>query len=557
VTPRLLPLVLVAAISAGCADTRGGEAVDVAALLSQPVSRSAGGDTAQPVNSDEPAASQEVAGGHDPAAGGSLPDGGGAASPAGGGRAAAPAPAPTADGGAAVDPAAAPRGVDRAGAMPPRPGVTPARGEAGQASTPPSTRERAATGAAPQPPADTPSATAATGTVEIGIIYEAQITAGSSIGATKNTNAGDTKAQAQAVIDVVNRSGGIAGRRIKPVWFKNDVNSGSYDARAQEACATFTEDHKVFAVVSTWLAPYRLADCLAERHTPLVSEARQPYDETNFASLAPYLYMPGRMNGTRLNQVYVDELARQGFFSGAVVGLVRFEGALYDRLAGVIKTRLQAHGLRLTSEATVRTPSSTTDFGGATAEISNAILRFRTAGVTHVLFAENNGILPFFFLQEAESQGWRPRYGFNSEHGTETLEQYLPATQLDRAAGVGWLPGADVNAAQEADVPNAKACDEIMRRAGIAYPERVAVQASRGYCDGLLFLQAAMARAPSLTSEALRAGTESLGTTFGSALTFTTRFLPGRFDGASSVRHLAYETSCRCFRYRGQPVPVG
>lgn len=553
--PRLLLLALVAAVSAGCADTRGGEAVDVAALLSGRIASHAGGEAAAPPGA---AVSPVAAPGDTNAGSATDPAGSGMAAAApGSGRTGAAAPPAVGRPSNVAAVAASARPGDGARPGPATPGHAAPRDDRRGAAPAPSSSEGGGTAAAPRPPVDAPPAPGSPGTVEIGVVYEAQITAGSSIGATKNTNAGDTKAQAQAVIDVVNRTGGIAGRRIKPVWFKNDVNSGAYDARAQEACATFTEDHGVFAVVSTWLAPYRLADCLAQRRTPLISEARQPYDETNFASLAPYLYMPGRMNGTRLNQVYIDELARQGFFSNAVVGLARFEGALYDRLAGVIKTRLQAHGLALASEATVRTPSSTTDFGGATAEISNAILRFRTAGVTHVLFAENNGILPFFFLQEAESQGWRPRYGFNSEHGTETLEQYLPPAQLERAAGVGWLPGADVSAAQESGVPNAEACDEIMRRAGIAYPERVAVQASRGYCDGLLFLQATMARAPSLTPEALRAGTEALGSAFGSALTFTTRFLPGRYDGAGSVRHLAYEGACRCFRYRGQPVAVG
>jgi ABC-type branched-subunit amino acid transport system substrate-binding protein len=551
---RVLTLVMLAVIAGGCADDRSGERIDVAALLRQPGPGEAA--AAATASSSESAALADAE-----AVDGSAAAGGAGAAGPGGERSGdgrppdgRPSDALTTGGETPNQPAGA-VGASPLAAPPADRGHGSARDDTRRtaSATPPSTGSRTAASAPPAAPTTAEPA----GTVDIGFVHEAQITVGSSIGATKNTNAGDTKAQAQAVIDVVNRTGGIAGRQVKPVWYKNDVNSGSYDARAQEACATFTEDHHVFAVVSTWVSPYRLADCLAQRRTPLISEARQPYDETNFSQLTPYLYMPGRMNGTRLNQVYVDELANQGFFSGAVVGLARFEGALYDRLAGVIKTRLQAQGVRLAAEATVRTPSSTTDFGGATAEMSNAILRFRTAGVTHVLFAENNGILPFFFLQEAESQGWRPRYGLNSEHGTETLEQYLPPTQLQGSAGVGWLPGADVNAAQESGLPHAQACDEIMRRAGIAYPERVAVQASRGYCDGLLFLQAALARTRSLSPDALRAGTEALGSSFGSALTFSTRFLPGRYDGASSVRHLAYEAACRCFRYRGQPVPIG
>ena len=41
------------------------------------------------------------------------------------------------------------------------------------------------------------------------------------------------------------------------------------------------------------------------------------------------------------------------------------------------------------------TPGSVSDFGRLNGEINNAILRFRQAGVDHVLMIENAGIMPW------------------------------------------------------------------------------------------------------------------------------------------------------------------
>lgn len=43
--------------------------------------------------------------------------------------------------------------------------------------------------------------------------------------------------------------------------------------------------------------------------------------------------------------------------------------------------------------------------------MQNAVLRFKAAGVTHVLALDETGFIGIAFLTAAESNGYRPRYG--------------------------------------------------------------------------------------------------------------------------------------------------
>jgi ABC-type branched-subunit amino acid transport system substrate-binding protein len=84
----------------------------------------------------------------------------------------------------------------------------------------------------------------------IGIAYTANgDQANAAIGAA--ISRGDERKNAQAVIDQINERGGVAGRKLKPVFYAYDAQSTETSAsQDQGACAAFTEDNKVFAVAS-------------------------------------------------------------------------------------------------------------------------------------------------------------------------------------------------------------------------------------------------------------------------------------------------------------------
>ena len=47
-------------------------------------------------------------------------------------------------------------------------------------------------------------------------------------------------------------------------------------------------------------------------------------------------------------------------------------------------------------------------------EFQSAVLKFKAAGVDHVMVTPDNGDAAIFFTQVAESQGYRPRYAMTT-----------------------------------------------------------------------------------------------------------------------------------------------
>ena len=63
-------------------------------------------------------------------------------------------------------------------------------------------------------------------------------------------------------------------------------------------------------------------------------------------------------------------------------------------------------------------------------------------------------------------------------------------------------------------------------------------------------------RANGFSVDALAAGAESLGTSYRSPWTFTSRIARGRHDGATSMRDLTFVSGCTCFEYIGTTFAV-
>jgi ABC-type branched-subunit amino acid transport system substrate-binding protein len=386
--------------------------------------------------------------------------------------------------------------------------------------------------------------------VEVTIGLNAAITA---VGGKANTT--DETLVANTVAAWINKHGGVAGRKLVLVIHGTDKTSGTWASQAQTTCSDFAEDKKVFAVVSSTVGGNdSLAACLAQHKTPLIEQNFWPYDREAYSRWGSYLFQPSRAVPERWTRAYVDGLIDQGFFDkGAKIGLIKYNAPQFLRIADAIKARLKERGLSLTEEASVVTPQSVSDFGQMNAQLSNTILRFRSSNVSHIVFAEYNGIVPFFLLPQAESQGYHPRYGFSSIDLPNTQQGNAPAAQLKRSVVIGWLPPEDIQVTDDKRGGNAALCLKMLRDAGVGEPSRLYTQST---CDSLLFLKAALDRATALTPPGLQAAVESLGTSFDSAFTWAARYGPGRHDGADAVRPSKFEDQCGCYRLTGPPRSI-
>jgi hypothetical protein len=397
-------------------------------------------------------------------------------------------------------------------------------------------------------------------TIKIGVNHAAPLgPAYQAVGFGGSAEGTDERPIAEALIKYLNKHGGIAGRKIEPVFFEYDaVTGGTWDSLAAAACEKFNTDEKVFGVISGHVGQTdSLLDCLAKGQTPLVTQNQWPYDGKYYTDYAKYLYQPGRMRPERWVPQYVDGLADEKFFgTGYELGVLRFDAPVFGRIQKLLESELKERKVSITHTAVISTPQSVGDFGQMGAQLQNAILQFQSRGVNRVIFNEWASQIPFFFLTQAEEQGFRPRYGFTSVNLTGTVEQQAERTQLNGAVAVSWLPAQDVHLREQDPRPSSdifQTCIKWVNENGYKSTSRLYVGT---YCDSLLFLQTAFAKTNDITPDGLWNAAGKLGTSYDSPYTWATKFAPGRMDGASQVRIARYDGKpCEgaegCFRYVG------
>ena len=376
----------------------------------------------------------------------------------------------------------------------------------------------------------------------------------------------DTKKAAELLIADLNNRGGIHGRKVVPVWHEVDALSGrTYEQHGQEMCSTWTEDNDVFAALG---APYEtLRQCMAKKNKPLTYTSLSTSSELTFSEY-PLYFEPGNLNLSRIARLTVKSLADRNFFAKAKVGVIAFDDP--HGHYSVDKAMLPALASRGVDPKTVEVvyvpdPQSPTDVSGLSAAISSAVLRFNTRGISHVMILDTAAVASFLFMQEAESQGYRPRYGLNSQNGNTILADLLRGSgsqgQLNNSLSVGWLPTIDL---AEQDDPNDKAtpsrqrCLKIMVDGGLtSFTSRNAMGQALLTCEEIWFFEAAAkAAGPTLNARSFLTGVESLRSLRESPITLGNRFGPGRHDGVARAADLVYVPDCTCFRYTTQPYDL-
>jgi hypothetical protein len=438
----------------------------------------------------------------------------------------------------------------------------PTTGPAGEVSQAGKPRAKRAASTTPGGRASAGVAAAASaisgGEVRIGISTTEGVDSVSKAYGIKGTSTAGTPEEAQAIVDHVNATGGLLGRKIIPVFRSFDVFSNSYSAQAQQACATWTQDRPVFAVVTATgdLDKQTLVSCLAQHRVPLFKSAAIVYDKAFADRYSGFFYQPEAMWGDRWAAV-IDGLYGQGFFdAGAKIGLVRLDEPEHERTSrNVLRPRLAAHGLSLAEERPIPNNAGAQDVSRYSAEMANIVLSFKTANITHVLFLDASPGMPLLFMLQADNQQYRPRYGFGSLSAA-TLESNIPDSQLRRSMGVGWNPQGDVTLAN-APPQNAtkERCAKVLKDAGHKYTDGLAFGTALTYCSHLLLLQTALAKAGGFDVDALHAAIDGLSA-WTPPTTFAAHFAPGRYDGVAAVRPYAFDDGCGCYRYTGSLTNV-
>jgi hypothetical protein len=410
------------------------------------------------------------------------------------------------------------------------------------------------------------------------------------IGITKNAGAanaaigaagittGDEEAEFKALIDDINANGGLAGRKVVGVEHPFDTASTKpIDTIYQEACDDWTQDHKIFIAMTG--TQEVMLQCLHERGVFAVEDNLTLSDEATFRRF-PYYVEVGSLNLDRAAAAEVPALKAQGWFSGwnaatgqpgggkAKVGVLTYDRPAFAHAADeVLVPALAAlgYGPDAADVVKVTNPQSTQDTGAVAAAVSGAVLKFRSDKVSHVIILDASAVLTLLFLNNAESQHYRPRYGFTSQNGPQALLDpgNIPQAQLIGSKGIGWIPSIDITPSR--NPPNGpysndarRACLALMSKHGITFSDANAESIAYAHCNEFWLIRDAFKRMGDgpITRDALLRAVESFGTSFQAANGFETRFGPGRHDGAGAARYYAYDGGCGCMTYTSANVRV-
>jgi hypothetical protein len=362
----------------------------------------------------------------------------------------------------------------------------------------------------------------------------------------------------QAMINHVNAQGGILGRKLVPVWHTIDAaDTRPYAEQSQEACATYTEDNKVFAHLNV-VSDETFFACMQQRGT--VGIERRVVGSDKVTRGFPSIFTVSDLDYTTALALTVRDLVQERFLTKtSVIGVLQTDTPDFDRVRkDGIERELARTGLHITKTYRVTPVQGTSDAATAVRDAQAAVLQFASAGVDRVLFAQPNGALfDIAFMKQAEQQGYRPDYGLSSHDGPVALVGgNAPAAQLDGSRGVGWGPYDDFTDVPKAQMSPAVArCLAVYKKAGVAPPnDRGQLNQYLGFCATYeLFAAIARAAGPELTRSSFIAAGERLGRGFDDPFAITGASLrsPGRHEGVTAWQPITYVTSCDCYRPAG------
>jgi ABC-type branched-subunit amino acid transport system substrate-binding protein len=355
------------------------------------------------------------------------------------------------------------------------------------------------------------------------------------------------QAAAQAVVDGINRDGGVACRKLRlKSYLVSPVDSN--DQRAK--CLQIQSD-KPFAVVDFGgFYTSSARSCIAAAKIPLVGTG---LDEVELVGSFPYLLNVGASNDAAARS-WVYEAAARGTFDPAKgfrkLGLLLKE--CYPQVNEKLVADLAKVGL-----GRDKTSTFTTSCGiSPPSQLSQAALQFRSDGVTHAFLAAS-GPDSQTFVRQADAARYKPVY---------LLSDFSGVTSATLANG--WPDGFDGAVAitgsrtgeRNSGIPNAlvTSCNDWMKRGGVPPSQTEQDIVPVNLCDEFRFIVAAMnGVGPNLKRVALADGLQKAGR-FSSAVlgdgVFDRR---GKVWGGDFIRAIRWELGCKCWKVVDRDVKRG
>jgi hypothetical protein len=193
-------------------------------------------------------------------------------------------------------------------------------------------------------------------------------------------NRGDQKAVWEAMIADMNKKGGIAGRKIVPV-FKPYISIGSKGPL--EACTMMTEDEKVFATLGLLYDETGAGQlCFTQSHNSIL--ITNELSEAIMKKAKPGMLLTPDALAERSTRTMLALADEQGLLEGKKFAVVAQTGTS-GRIKDVIEPELQKLGLELGTSGTLEISGD--DTTKAQAQLDSLIERWKGEGVNAVFIS--------------------------------------------------------------------------------------------------------------------------------------------------------------------------
>jgi hypothetical protein len=383
-------------------------------------------------------------------------------------------------------------------------------------------------------------------------------TAAAALGA-KDADPGNQEKDAQTVADLINKQGGLYGRKVVPVYDNVSTASLLIDAAgdASQACTHFTQDQPVIAVYND-ISPIDLPSfrsCFAQAKLPLFEGSIQSTSRSALNDALGYVTSVVSPTYTDLAPTFVARLQAEHYFTGwnvtngtagsapVKVGIIAENLPADQEAAEALSAALARDG-----HPPVAQFNYTIGASGTTSNLSSAVLQFRSRGITHVIGADTGTEA---FMVQAQSQHYYPRYGINTINlPASSLAPDAPKQQLQGALGIGWYPTLDVSGAHDPGYLSAagKTCLTALLK-GQSYATRFAFGIGTSYCDAFGLIRAAVVAGGGFTGPEVVRGEGLAGPTYTPAGSFSSNLHSGDWAIPGAGRDLGWIGNCQCFEY--------
>jgi hypothetical protein len=398
--------------------------------------------------------------------------------------------------------------------------------------------------------------------ITIGFVIVDYAKAVSSLGYNPPSDQGTAEQYIKAYVKAYNTQGGFAGRQIKPLFFVVDGTAANYDTAFEAACAYMTQDNKA-EIVATWgILNLGFSQCLLRAGVADINGMSFNFDKSTLAKL-PNVFNPNGLTHDQISASTIDAAVGQGWLSktdklGILLGGCPEHEAIFRQ---VVEPRLKRLGIAYTTVTPYQCPKGFADVGSMSSGVQNAVLRFRSEGVTTVMYlAYVENVVHILFVPQADSQDYVPKYLLNTN---VRLAQGIaagnfPDRQLPGMRGVGWNPITDLWAFPAPKSAPRTACVDKLKGAKEAPPMTAFNQdLAMHICSDFQLMSALLGITGGSSSlNGLRAAAPQVGQSYGSAMTWGATDFRDQ-QGPEQAAPFSYLTSCKCVRFVGGPAALG